>query len=153
MNFLLGKLFHCAVFSIISKKIGTSQGPRIDTKFDLHGLFSRNIFLTERYNRGIWNYSMISLDDHRWWQLRPEFQEVTEGLCFTALVWIRVQVPPLGSSLPHSKEELLHLSACKERATDWTSCWSALEIQLWAEISTRKYASVSQSFAFPDGAH
>lgn len=153
MNFLLGKLFHCTIFSVISKEFGTSQGPRIDTEFDLCGLFSRKTFLTERYNMVIWNYAMISLNYHRWWELRPEFQEVTEGLCFKALVWVCVQVPRPGSSLPHAKEELLHLNACKGRATDWTSSWSALEIQLWAETSTRKYACMSQSFSFPDAAH
>ena len=55
------KLFHSAITSIISKEFGTSQGPKIDTEFDLRGLFLRNTLLTERHNTATWTYAMISL--------------------------------------------------------------------------------------------
>lgn len=121
------------IFSIISKEFGTSQSPRIDSKSHLCGLFSRNTFLTKRQNMAIWNYTMISLNDHRWWDLGPE------GLCFKALAWIWVQAPHTWLILATCNGRI-PTSKSMQRATDWTSCWYALEIQLWAETCTRKYA-------------
>lgn len=130
MNFLLVKLLHCLISSIISKESGSIQGTRIDTGLDPCELFSRNTFLNGKHNMVIWTtlwfHSMIFCGESWGWS----FEKLQKGLFFQALVWIWVRVPRPRSSLLLAKEELLYLSTYKERTTGWTNCWSALEIML-----------------------
>lgn len=121
-------------------------------------MFSRNTFLNGKH--GHLNCSMISLNDLMWWELRPEFQEITEGFVLSGTCLDMGSNPQTqiifatceGRTLTSSSLRRKNCIQVKDHRLDKLLICLGIYV-MNRLIHTSKYALMGQSLFSPDVAH